>query len=162
MTWFDYGVLIALALSVVVSLLRGFIRELVSLAGWVAAFLLAATFGGDAAKLMPESLGHALGGVIGFLAVFVGVLLIAGFVSLALSGVVQASKWTWTDRALGGAFGLLRGAIIVLAVVLVAGLTPLPREPFWRNAALSGPLETAALSLRPYFPEGLAQRIKYR
>jgi membrane protein required for colicin V production len=50
----------------------------------------------------------------------------------------------------------------VLVVVLLAGLTPLPREPFWREAALSGPFETAALALRPYLPVGLMQRLKYR
>jgi len=59
-------------------------------------------------------------------------------------------------------FGLARGAAIVLLAVLLAGLTPLPREPFWRQAVLSGPFETVALALKPYLPEGVAQRLKYR
>jgi membrane protein required for colicin V production len=49
----------------------------------------------------------------------------------------------------------------VLVVVVLAGLTPLPREPFWRDALLSGPFETTAMALRPYLPEGLASRMKY-
>jgi len=46
--------------------------------------------------------------------------------------------------------------------VMLAGLTLLPREQFWRDAMLSGPFETAALALRPYMPSGLGQRLKYR
>jgi len=59
-------------------------------------------------------------------------------------------------------FGFVRGLVIVLVAVLIAGLTPLPREVFWREAALSGPFETVALALRPYLPAGLGDRIKYR
>jgi membrane protein required for colicin V production len=75
---------------------------------------------------------------------------------------VRASGLGPADRALGGVFGLVRGLIIVLVIVLLAGLTPLPREPFWRGALLSGPFETAALTLRPYLPEGLSRRLRYR
>jgi membrane protein required for colicin V production len=96
------------------------------------------------------------------LLVFGGVLVIGWITRLALSSAVRASGLAPADRALGSVFGLVRGLIIVLVVVLLAGLTPLPREAFWREAALSGPFETAALALRPYLPGGLAQRMKYR
>jgi membrane protein required for colicin V production len=56
----------------------------------------------------------------------------------------------------------VRGLLVVLVVVLLAGLTPLPREPFWRDAFLSGPFETAALALRPHLPARLGQHLKYR
>ena len=92
-----------------------------------------------------------------------GVVLVIGWiVGLALSSAVRASGLAPADRALGSVFGLVRGLIIVLVVVLLAGLTPLPREPFWRDAALSGPFETTVLALRPYMPARLAQRLKYR
>jgi membrane protein required for colicin V production len=123
---------------------------------------LATTFGSEMAKWLPESLGPTVNSVAGFLIVFVGVLLLAGFVELLLSFAVRAAEWTWTDRALGAAFGVVRGLLIVVAVVLAAGMTPLPREPFWRNAVFSGPLETVALSLRPMLPEPLAQRVRFR
>lgn len=162
MTWFDYSVLAILGLSFLVGVLRGLMRELISLAGWIAAFVLATLFSSEAARWMPESLGPMLAGLLAFLAVFVGVLLVALFVGLIVSLLVRAAGLGVVDRMLGGVFGLVRGMVIVLVAVMLGGLTPLPREASWKQAVLSGPLETAVLMLRPFLPEGLAQRLKYR
>jgi membrane protein required for colicin V production len=162
MTWFDFGVLIVLVVSVAISLLHGLAREMVSLGVWVGGFILSTLFGGQVASLLPQSLSPLLSALMGFLIVFGVVLVIGWIVGLTLSSAVRASGLGPADRALGSVFGLVRGLIIVLVVVLLAGLTPLPREPFWREAALSGPFETAALALRPYLPAGVMQRLKYR
>lgn len=162
MAWFDYGVLTVLGLSLVLGALRGLMREMVSLAGWIAAFVLATAFSGIVAVQMPESLGPLLSGLLGFLLIFIGVLLASGMLGLVLSLLVRAVGLGFLDRLLGAAFGVVRGVAIVLLAVLLAGLTPLPREPFWRQAVLSGPFETVALALGPYLPEGVAQRLKYR
>ena len=162
MAWFDYGVLAVLVVSLLLGALRGLMREMVSLAGWIAAFVLATAFSGIVAEHMPESLGPLLSGLLAFLLVFVGVLVVSSVVGLVLSLLVRAAGLGFLDRTLGAAFGILRGVVIVLLAVLLAGLTPLPREPFWRQGVLSGPFETAALALRSYLPEGLAQRLKYR
>ena len=127
MTWFDFGVLIVLVVSVAISLLHGLAREMVSLGVWVGGFILATLFGGHVAGFLPQSLGPLLAALVGFLIVF-GVVLIAGWiVGLALSSAVRASGLAPADRALGSVFGLVRGLIIVLVVVLLAGLTALPR-----------------------------------
>ena len=162
MTWFDYGVLTVLGLSLLLGALRGLVREMVSLAGWIAAFVLATAFSGIVAVQMPQSLGPLLAGLLSFLLIFAGVLLVSGMVGLVLSLLVRAVGLGFLDRLLGAAFGVVRGVAIALLAVLLAGLTPLPREPFWRQAALSGPFETVALALGPYLPEGVAQRLKYR
>ena len=162
MTWFDYGVLSVLGLSLLLGALRGLMREIVSLAGWIAAFVLATAFSGIVAVQMPESLGPLLSGLLAFLLIFVGVLVLSGVVGLVLSLLVRAAGLGFLDRLLGAAFGIVRGMAIVLLAVLLAGLTPLPHEPFWRQAVLSGPFETVALALKPYLPEGVAQRLKYR
>ncbi len=162
MTWFDFGVFVVLVVSIAISLLHGLAREMISLGVWVGGFILATLFGGHVAGFLPQSLGPLLSALVGFLIVF-GVVLVVGWIAgLALSSAVRASGLGPADRALGSVFGLVRGLIIVLVVVLLAGLTPLPREPFWRDAALSGPFETAVLALRPYLPARLAQRVKYR
>jgi membrane protein required for colicin V production len=162
MTLFDFGVLVVLVVSIAISLLHGLAREMVSLGVWVGGFILATLFGGHVAGFLPQSLGPLLSALVGFLIVF-GVVLVIGWIAgLALSSAVRASGLGPADRALGSVFGLVRGLIIVLVVVLLAGLTPLPREAFWRDAALSGPFETAVLALRPYMPARLAQRLKYR
>ena len=162
MTWFDYGVLTALGLSLLLGALRGLVREVVSLAGWIAAFVLATAFSGIVAVQLPQSLGPLLAGLLSFLLIFAGVLLVSGMVGLVLSLLVRAVGLGFLDRLLGAAFGVVRGVAIALLAVLLAGLTPLPREPFWRQAVLSGPFETVALALKPYLPEGVAQRLKYR
>ncbi len=162
MTWFDFGVLVVLVVSIAISLLHGLAREMVSLGVWVGGFILATLFGSHVAGFLPESMGPLLSALVGFLIVFGVVLIVGWIVGLALSSAVRASGLGPADRALGSVFGLVRGLIIVLVVVLLAGLTPLPREAFWREAALSGPFETAVLALRPYMPARLAQRLKYR
>lgn len=162
MTGFDYAVLGVLGLSLLWAVLRGFVRELVSMAGWVAACLLSIMFTKDLAQLMPESLGGLLSNLLAFLAIFIGTWLLSGLTGLILSKLVKAAGLGWTDRLLGALLGLVRGLIIVLLGVMLAGLTPLPREPFWRNAMLSAPLETTVTAIKPWLPEGLALRIRYR
>ena len=85
MQWFDYAVLTALGLSLLVGILRGLMREMVSLAGWIAAFVLATAFSGIVSAHMPESLGPMLSGLLAFLLVFIGVLVLSGGVGLALA-----------------------------------------------------------------------------
>jgi membrane protein required for colicin V production len=162
MTGFDYAVLCVLGLSLLVGVLRGLLREVVTLAGWIAAFVLATGFSGWLARYMPQSLGPMLAQLLAFAAIFVGVLIAAGLTGLVLALIARSAGLGASDRVLGGAFGAARGMLIVLAVVLVAGLTPLPREPFWRDAVLSGPFETAVVALRPFLPEDLGRRIRYR
>jgi membrane protein required for colicin V production len=162
MAWFDYGVLTVLGLSLVLGAFRGIMREMVSLAGWIAAFVLATAFSGMVAREMPDSLGPMLSGLLAFALIFIGALVASGIVGLVLARLVRAAGLGFADRLLGATFGVVRGVAIVLLAVLLAGLTPLPREPFWRQSVLSGPFETVALALKPYLPEGVAQRLKYR
>lgn len=162
MTAFDYAVLTVLGLSLLWALLRGFVRELMAILGWVAAVVLSGMFTQTLARMLPESLGAVLSNVLAFVAIFIGVWVLSGFAGLLLGRLVRAAGLGWTDRLLGAVLGLVRGLIIVLLLVMLAGLTPLPREPVWRNAVLSAPLETAVTAMKPLLPEGLAQRIRYR
>ena len=162
MTGFDYAVLSVLGLSLIWGLLRGFVRELVSMTGWVAALVLSVIFTRTVAHQLPESLGPLLASLLAFLGIFLGVWVLSGLVGLILSKLARAAGLGWSDRLFGAALGLVRGAIIVLVGIMLAGLTPLPREPFWHNAMLAAPLETAVVVVKPVLPDGLAQRISYR
>jgi membrane protein required for colicin V production len=161
MTLFDLGVVAILVISIAISLLRGLSREMVSLAVWVGGFVLATYFGSYVAGYLPDGLQPLWSALIGFLIIFAVVLLVGWIVSMALTSAVRASGLAPADRALGVLFGLVRGLLVVLVIVLLAGLTPVPREHFWRDALLSGPFETAALALRPYLPSRLGQHLKY-
>ena len=162
MTWFDYVVVGVIVLSMLLALFRGVIREIAALAGWAAALILSGMFAPDVAQWLPSSLSQVLRSVIAYIGIFLGILLLSGVAGLLLAKLFHAAGLGFADRAVGAVFGLLRGAVIVYVVVMLAGMTSLPKEPFWREAALSGPVETAVLASKPVLPKDLAQRIHYR
>ena len=162
MTWFDYAVIAIIGLSVVLAVYRGVVREIAALAGWAAALILSGLFAQDLAHWLPASLSQMLRAVIAYLVIFLGVLLLSGLIGLLLAKLFRAAGLGFADRAIGAVFGFVRGAVIVFVGVMLAGLTSLPKEPFWREAALSGPVETAVLAAKPALPKDLAQRIRYR
>lgn len=162
MTVFDYVALGILGVSVGVSLWRGMLREILALAAWVIAFLVAQYYAAPVAPLLPAGIpGAELRLVIGFVSVFVGTLLGMSLIVMAVSAVVKKAGLDLADRLLGAVFGLARGILIVLVLVLLGGLTALPREPAWRDAMLAPPFEALALAVKPWLPADFARRIRY-
>jgi membrane protein required for colicin V production len=162
MTLFDYAVLIIVGLSVLLSVIRGLVRELLALAGWIVAFVAAGLWGGSVAPLLPDEIpDEALRMLAAFLIVFLVALLACSVIAIAVSQIVRSAGLGAEDRVLGGLFGLARGVLIVMVLVLLAGLTPLPRQPVWNNAMLSAPLEALASALLPLLPQGWARHIRY-
>ena len=162
MTWFDYAVIAIIGASVLLAVFRGVVREIAALAGWAAALILSGLFAQQLAQELPAALSPLLRAVIAYLVIFLGVLLLSGVAGMLLARLFHAAGLGFTDRAVGALFGLVRGAVIVFVGVMLAGLTGLPKEPAWREAALSGPIETAVLAAKPVLPKDLAQRIRYR
>lgn len=162
MTAFDYAVLAIVGLSVAVAIWRGVVREVIALAAWVGAFFVANGFAADFAPMLPDELSSPqLRYFAAFAGVFLFTLLIMSLVAIVLGHLVRAAGLGAVDRGLGVVFGLARGVFIVTMLVLVAGLTTMPRQGFWRNAMLSPPLEALALSIKPWLPPEMAQRIRY-
>ncbi|HUY04231.1 MAG TPA: CvpA family protein [Rhodocyclaceae bacterium] len=162
MTGFDYLVLMVIALSSLLGLWRGVVSELLGLAAWVAAFFAARAWGLVVAGWLTAWLGEpAWRAAAGFAAVFLVTLLIFAAARLVLSRLLRAVGLGFADRLLGALFGVARGVLVVLAAVLVCGMTALPRQPWWRQASLAPPLETAVLAIKPWLPKTVAQRIRY-
>ncbi|MCW5605951.1 MAG: CvpA family protein [Burkholderiales bacterium] len=162
MTVFDYAVLVIVGLSILLSVIRGLVREVLALLAWVVAFVAANLFGGKLAVLMPEAIpNEELRLLAGFAAIFFVALLSMSLVAIAVSGLVKSAGLGVEDRILGGAFGLARGLLIVLVLVLMGGLTALPREPVWREALLRPPFEALAMQVRGWLPADVAQHITY-
>lgn len=161
MTGFDYAVLAVIGLSALLGFWRGVVSEVLGLAAWVAAFFAARWWGAAAGEFLPlaEPAWRQLAGVI---AVFVVTLLAFGLTRLLFSRLLRALGLGLADRALGALFGLARGGLVVLALVAVAGLSPLPRQTWWVGAWLAPPLETVVLAAKPWMPPQLAQRMAYR
>ncbi|MDD5179730.1 MAG: CvpA family protein [Gallionellaceae bacterium] len=162
MTWLDYTVIVIIALSALLGWWRGLAYEVLSLLGWVAAILVARLFAASVAPFMPAALGEeAVRTAVAYAALFIGTLIIGGIVAWLLSKLVKFVGLGWLDGMLGILFGVLRGVLVVLALVLVAGMTRLPGESSWRNAWLSKPLESVALATRAWLPDNMAQRVHY-
>ena len=162
MTTFDYVVLAILGLSVIVSVWRGAVREILALASWVIAFLVAQGFASTAAAYLPAALSNpALRLFVGFVTVFVLVFLVSSFAAVSFAKLVRLAGLGPVDRTLGAIFGLLRGMLVVITLVLLGGLTAAPRMPEWRDAMLSPPLEAAASEVKWFLPADLSRRISY-
>lgn len=145
-----------------VSILRGMVREVLSLGGWLAAFWAASGYCVELAALLPQAIpGQTLRLLAAFVILFLGVLLLAALVTIAFSEFARTLGLGAMDRMLGAFFGLARGIVILAVLVLLAGLTALPRQPFWQNAMLSAPLEALVISAKPWLPGELAGRISY-
>lgn len=162
MTFFDYAVLGIIGLSILLSILRGFLRETLSLAGWVAAFFVAKLYTLQLAPLLPQAIpGESLRLLAAFLILFLVTLLISSLLAIALAEVFKKIGLGWLDRWLGALFGLVRGVLVVGIIVLLGGLTTLPHEAFWRDAMFSAPFEALVSSALPWLPEGIAKHIDY-
>jgi membrane protein required for colicin V production len=158
--WVDWALLAVLAVSVAVGLWRGLVFEVLSLVGWVAAYIVAQAFAVAAAVYVPiGSPGSALNHATAFALVFLSALIAWALASRLLRLVIHATPLQVVDRMLGGAFGLLRGAVLLLAVATVVSMTPVARSPAWQHSQGAAWLAAALQGLRPVLPEALAQHL---
>ena len=162
MTWLDYIAIAIVVLSALLGWWRGLVYEVLSLLGWIAAILVARLFAASIVPYMPATLGsEAVRTAVAYAALFIGTLIIGAIVAWSLSRLVKFVGLGWMDGLLGVLFGMVRGVLAVLALVLLAGMTGLPKEAAWRNAWLSKPLENVALATRAWLPDNVAQRVHY-
>lgn len=162
MTAFDYAVLAILLISIIISVLRGLVREILSLIGWVAAFVVASMFAESVAPHLSMLPSHpVLRTIAAFLLLLLGMALGMAILNWGIMRAIQAAGLTLADRGLGGLFGLARGVVIVLALVMVGGMTKLPQMDFWKNAMFSPLAETAVKTVKAWLPADIAGKIKF-
>lgn len=163
MTAFDYAVIAIVTLSVALGVWRGVIGEVIALTAWVLAFFAARAWGGYVAQAVFAGViaDPVVRIVAAWVAVFVAVLLCMALLRLAVRGLLKALGLSPTDRLLGVVFGAARGALIVLVLVALGGMTSVVKEPWWRGAYFAAPLETAVLASKPWLPAELAKRIRF-
>jgi len=160
MTGFDFAVMAILLVSLLLGLWRGLVYEALSLAGWPVAFVLSRLLAGEIAPMLPlmqEAARIALAHAV----VFIAALAAWAILVRLFAKLVRAIGLGWLDRVLGGLFGALRGVLVVLALVWLAGLTAIPEQPIWRAAQTSKAAEDIALLTKAWLPDSIAQRIRY-
>lgn len=160
--WIDIVVLALIALSAILSLFRGFIKEALALVTWLAAFWIAATFYEIFAQWLSQWISvPSVQKITAFVFLFVVVLLLGALINYLAGRLVVKTGLTGTDRMLGVVFGLARGAVIVAILVLMAGLTPMPQDPWWQESQFLAYFENLALWMRDFLPADIAQKITY-
>jgi len=160
--WIDYVIIVIIVLSSLISLMRGFMREALSLAAWIVAFWVSWTFFRELAAYFEQWINvpsMRLG--VAFLLLLVATLILGGLVNYLVGQLVEKTGLTGTDRMVGVFFGLARGALLVGIAVLLAGLTPIPSDPWWHESVLIGYFQDLAIWLRDLLPPDIASKFKY-
>jgi membrane protein required for colicin V production len=162
MTVFDYIVLGIVFISALLSITRGLVREVVSLLAWVIAFFVASRYSVEIEPLLSDLIqDESIRMLVAFAVTFFIVLLLAMLGAMLMSTLVKSVGLGLVDRMLGAIFGFARGLVIVLFLVLAAGFTPLPQQPFWQQAVLSEPLEIMAADIIPWLPHDFRNLIGF-
>jgi len=147
---------------VLLSVVRGFVREVLALASWVIAFVAASLLSGTVAGWLAGTIeNESWRALTAFAAVFLATLIGMSLLALAVSKLMRKAGLGLEDRLLGGFFGFARGILIVTVLVLLGGLTSAPRLPAWNDAMLSPPLEALAGKLKPWLPNIVSTNLSY-
>lgn len=137
MPWVDLFIIVVVVLSALISLVRGFVKESISLATWIIAGIVALRYYSPMADLLEPyissvTLRQWVGGGILFLVT----LIVGAIVNFIVSQLVSRTGLSGTDKALGVVFGAARGMLIVIMLVLLASLTPMPGAEWWQESTL--------------------------
>lgn len=137
MNWIDFAILGVILLSTLISLVRGFVKEAISLAVWIGAFFIASQFYADLAVYLTNFDDAMIRNGIAIAILFVVTLILGGLLNYMVAQLVQHTGLTGTDRSLGAVFGLLRGALIVSAILFFMDVfTPAPNADWWQSSVL--------------------------
>ena len=160
MTGIDFAFLAVILISTLFSLLRGFVKEAISLTTWIVAMWISTTFASNLSNFMPESIENPafrLG--LAFIALFVATLILGIMVSILIKQIINKTGLTTLDRVLGTVFGLARGVLIVTVFVMLASLTGIQEQEFWKASELVGRFQSLASWLQVYLPDDISEQI---
>lgn len=174
MPWFDAAILLIVAFSALVGLFRGLIKEAVSLSAWILGIWIAMQFSGAFAQLLPDSLQEVNVGIgelrfkienmrigIAMVVLFIVTLIVGSIVAALLRRLVHMAQLGVLDRLLGIAFGVLRGGVIIVGIVLLAGLTSIPSYPFWTQSEFIPHFQEMTLKVIEALPQDMAAHFEY-
>lgn len=157
----DLVMLAVLVLSMAVGAWRGLVFEVMSLLGWFAAYLAAQWFSASVASQVPIGTpGSPLNLAAAFALTFIAVLIVWGLLARLLKILIHATPLSLVDRLLGAAFGVLRGGVVLLAVVAVVARTPWVESPTWQSSAGAAWLKVVVLGLKPTLPASIGAHLR--
>jgi membrane protein required for colicin V production len=162
MSWLDLTILAVIALSALISLIRGFVKESISLITWVIAGILAFRYFAPMSEFLePFVSSPMIRSVAGFAVLFVSTLVIGAIINFIMSQLVSKTGLSGTDKALGVVFGGARGVLIVTMVVLLASLTPMPDAQWWQDSVLIDFFQQLAEWVKGIIPADAADNFSF-
>jgi membrane protein required for colicin V production len=157
----DWLIVLVFATSVVIGLIRGLVAEVMALVVWVVALVASALLSPRLIDVLQGSIETPSARIfLAYALIFVGTLLVGAIVTWLLRKLVASTGLSGTDRLFGGVFGVARALVLVVLVVLMLGLTPLPRDAWWRQSRLLPHAVTLAERARAWLPERIAAQIR--
>jgi len=158
MATLDWIFLAVLGASLLLGVWRGLVYEVLSVMSWIAAFVVAQWLAPDAAALLPVQRAPEAGRyAVGFVVVFIAVVFAGALLAWITKKLVQSVGLRPVDRTLGAAFGLVRGAVLVLAVAVVVNMSPARRAQWWTESKGAEVSMAVLKSLKPSLPERFGQ-----
>ncbi|MEH8020328.1 MULTISPECIES: CvpA family protein [Rheinheimera] len=137
MVWVDYAILAIIALSSVISLVRGFVKEAISLAVWILAFFIASQYYSHLAGMFSSIQDETLRNACAIAILFVCSLILGALINYIIGKLVQSTGLSGTDRLLGLVFGALRGVLVVSAILFfMDAFTPAAGADWWQSSVL--------------------------
>lgn len=150
----DWILIAVLSASMVLGAWRGLVYEVLSVLGWIAAFLMAQWFAPDVAQQLPmQNSDQTLRYAAAFVLVFIASVFLAGLISALMKKIISVVGLRPVDRILGAIFGLFRGLILLLALSVVVQMTALQESDWWLESQGGPMLMTLLKGLRPMLPE---------
>lgn len=162
-TLFDVAAVTIVGICFLLGLFRGAVDEIFSLLGWVIAFIVANMFAKDIADMLSSLITkHEIRVIVAYLILFASTLIIVSLLKLVLSEFMRAIGLGPVDKFFGAAVGFVKGTIIALIIVIVCGMTSLPRDKVWKDSMSAKWFETLAVAAKPWLPHDLAKKINFR
>jgi len=159
-TWIDWVVIGVVGCSTLLSLFRGLVQEVASLAIWALAIVAASRLAYLPMDLLPDWMSPPIKQTVSFVLILVIILLLGKLVSLLLRQIIQAAGIGFFDRLLGTAFGFARGGVIVVVLAILGAMTSLPTEPAWQKAQTRTLLELGLRTAAPWLPDFIHERVR--
>ena len=163
MIWIDYVILGLVSIGLIIGLLRGFSLEVFSLVFWVLATVIGLGFSLEFSVFLESTISNFLPKIAAsFSLLFLITLIVGGLIRVLLGESIKKHDLTFMDHFGGMVFGVVDGMLVVVILVLLAGLTTLPDDLWWKESKLLQPFQIGAIWLRDHIPSGMAEYIHYR
>ncbi|MEN9471418.1 MAG: colicin production protein [Pseudomonadota bacterium] len=159
--WIDYTIIAIMALSVLISVMRGFVREVISLVIWVAAITVSFIFYQYIANLLINIIhSDSVRLVISFVGLFIATLVLGMLINYLIGQLVSNTGLSGTDRVLGIVFGIARAIIVVVLLIMLAGLTPFAKEATWQESVLVPHFQPLENWLSSFLPDSIHSQLE--